>query len=195
MLCFIPTQLLNIENINLGKLYWHTYEPPKPISPLIYTDGNATIRQFCLLTPFCKVKLIDYATGRIQLEVIDQLFYKKMIDMQNALLINISIHYKKYFSDKTYDLDEIKSSFQPLVDKGTFTVYIPYGRNDTIKVYEKDKGWREGINNNGLNIGDSIRVALKIYGIAYEYNKSWTGRSRIQHQVVALYRGNFTAGS
>jgi hypothetical protein len=193
MLCFIPIQQLSIKDIELGKLYWHN--PSKPISPIVYHNEIVKMKQFCLLTPFCKVKHIDLTTGRIQLEIYDQSLFEKFILLQNTLLLKVSQEYHSFFPESTFTYEDIKRSFQPLVEKGLFTIYIPYGRNDTIHMYEKGNGWRKGIRPlvqnvdcDGLKIGDSVRIALKIYGIAYQYLESWTGRSRIQHQVVAIYK-------
>lgn len=99
MLCFIPIQQLSIEDIELGKLYWHN--PSKPISPIVYHNEIVKMKQFCLLTPFCKVKHIDLTTGRIQLEIYDQSLFEKFILLQNTLIIKMSQQYHSFFPEST----------------------------------------------------------------------------------------------
>jgi hypothetical protein len=195
MMTFIPTQKLEINNIKPGSLYWHSVNPPKPITPLSYVDKNINLQQLCILTPFCKVKNINLGTGRIQLDVSEQpAFVQKILAMQENLIQTINTNYQQYFPNKLFTIEEIRRLFQSLIEKNVLTIYIPYGRNDTIPIYESETGWTSGISNsnNIIKVGDKIRIALKIYGISYQYIRSWTGRSRIQHQVFSIYKSSLS---
>ena len=107
--------------------------------------------------------------------------------MQAKILQKINENHKTFFMDRAFTPEELRQLFQPLIEKNVLTIYIPYGRNDTIPIYDNIIGWKCGINNL-IKAGDKIRIALKIYGISYQYIKSWTGRCRIQHQVFSIYK-------
>ena len=175
MFCYIPLNKVDNTKISLDALYWHSNFPPKPISPIKYKNH---MKSFCIIIEGCKLKSLDPVSGRIICEVSEETG-KQLEKIQYILFSKITNESHSFFTENKNSYDFLKSHYQPLYEKGEVTLYM---KNDLIQCY-KDGAWTTQCK---FKKGDKVKIGVRLYGIAYQYFKTWTGRCRIQHQAMVM---------
>jgi hypothetical protein len=76
---------------------------------------------------------------------------------------------------------------QPLLKSGIVTLYL--SSDPSILTFTTSSGIK-AISQETLQPGDLIRVVVKLYGASLQMSDAnmWTGRSRIQHTILQIYK-------
>lgn len=185
----IPLQNLDITKINIGG----PTQGSKLISPLGYSDGDATFNSLCILLPNLPVKSYDASSGRLQISIQGTTIAAKLQAFQELLINSISANQKIWFpKERPSDKEDIRHGFQPFVDNGAIHLYCPsssVGILNEIYTYT-GKTWSRGaISPTIFSSGKNIRLAIKIQGLSFHQHPitmAWTGKFRLQHRISAI---------
>lgn len=187
----ITEQSLSVGNMRIGPFHGGF----KPIAPISYSDKGLSFPNMTLILPPTIVKSYDTETGKLALSLQGHpSFYNKLIAIQNTILDTMYTNQRGWFSSgRTKTKEEIVAGFQPFVTGGCIHVYCPIftiGSYNEIQVYSGGQWVHGTFSKELLASGKTVRIAVRLQGISFHLHpvtKEWTGRSRIQHRVLAIY--------
>lgn len=167
----------------------------KPMAALSYADGDMVFPSLSILLPPLSVKSYDTETGRLTLSLQgNPTTSTKLSAIQSIMLSATQSNYVSWFPgerDRSYE--ELIGLFQPLVAHGSLHLYCPLsttGLFNDIQVYSAQNGWSRGCSPALFGVGKSLRIAVRLQGISFHQHpitKMWTGKSRVQHRILAIY--------
>lgn len=184
----------------------HTFDPAKarvgaitksqkPMAPLSYVDGALRFSTLSILLPHLTIKSYEADTGRLALSLQGlPSISTKLTALQNAMVHAAASNHRGWFPterERTYE--ELSNSFQPLVSHGCIHLYCPLsgaGSFNEIQVYSGGEWSRSGVSASMFAVGKQVRVAVRLQGISFHQHpvtKMWTGKSRVQHRVLAAF--------
>ena len=188
----IPAQTFVTGNVQIG--------PPtksqKPVIMLGYKDETASFPAFSTLLPPLPIKSYDSETGKLVLSLTSNpALLTKLIALQTRILQTIQSNYTTWFpSERQRTIEETMASFQPLIQQNSIHLYCPLitlGSFNEISVWS-GSSWSKGvIPANILVPGKLVRAAVRLQSISFHQHpvsKALTGRFRIQHRILALFK-------
>lgn len=187
----IPLQKLEVGKIQAGLLQ----NSGKPLTPLSYVDGSFALQHVNILLPSLAVKEYDATTGRLILNLSEApQVQAKLMALQDYLLNMVYQNQRRWFPDSNRSKDQMTALFQTFVEPQQLHLYCPVQTQDkkySLSIW-KDGIWQKIVGPNVFQVGDMIRVALRLQGISYQMNQtgSWTGRFRVQHRICSIYYCN-----
>lgn len=183
----IPTQTLQVENIQLGTLI----QTSKPLVPLAYKDRDIHFSSLSVLLPSLTIKHFDKTTGQLilSLETSTQAA-TKLTTIQEMLLNAVVLNHKDWFPSRKAPVDT-KLGFQPMIRGTELHLYCPVHNEILQSVpFFCDGEWSPtGIQKNRLESGMRIRVGIRIQGISFLLHQNsdiWSGKYRIQHKILSI---------
>ena len=203
----VPLQKLEVAKVQLGNIFTKPTQEKKPVVLLSYVDGQIVMPVFTVLLPHLTIESYNETNGRLELLVDTQWASSKLLTLQKTLLENIYHSQSAWFGSNKYSLDDICRLFQPMIEGNKLHLYCPVAtsaikseaRRSGSTQYErkkpygtkvwKDNCWFEGIPPGSLLEGTKVRVAIQIQGISLQVGvteNGWTGRSRLQHRILAV---------
>ena len=185
----IPLQTMEISEINIGT----PTQGSKLISPLSYSDGDATFMNLCVLLPLLPVKSYDAASGRLVISLQGSSVANKLIGFQDILINTVIKNQEKWFpGSSVFDKQTIKQGFQPFIENGAIHLYCPsssMGLTNEIHSYTGNAWGRGVISPTLFAAGKQVKLAIKFQGLSFHQHlisKAWTGKFRLQHRIVAV---------
>jgi hypothetical protein len=187
----IPVQTFDPSNVVVGDIQ----KSHKPMAPLSYKDGELWFQSLSILFPPLTVKSYDPDTGRLAISLQGHSsLATKLQALQTAMLGATVANYSTWFpTERARGYEELASSFQNLVGHGCLYLYCPLvttGSMNEIHIHSEG-GWTRGVMPTGaLAAGKQIRVAVRFQGISFHQHpisNVWTGKSRVQHRILAIY--------
>lgn len=194
----IPLQKLEVGKVNIGNII----NGAKPLVPLSYIDGQIQFPTLTLILPPLHVKTYDEKTGKLDISLRENSQVNhKLQALQNNLFTIVFSQQRIWFPNQNKDLVELQRLFQPLLDSDTLHLYCPIldekkstnNTNEKIQIFRTEHGavkHYEGMKENLLKPGDTIRVAFRVQGLSFHNNPvsgQWSGKFRLQHRILALY--------
>lgn len=193
----IPIQSFEPKHATIGPFHRNS----KNLLSLSYSDGPFSFLSLCLLLPTLNVKSYEAATGRLVLSLAGNTATQfKLQQFQELLFHAIQQSAPAWFpSVPEKDLHEIRAGFQPFLEGSMLHLYCPAhatgAGNSSSDIHFYSKGeWTRGIPaglTDPFPVGAPIRLAVRIFGISFHLHPItgiWTGRFRLQHRIVAIYR-------
>lgn len=182
----IPTQTLQVENIQLGTLI----QTSKPLVPLAYKDRDIHFSSLSVLLPSLTIKHFDKTTGQLVLSLDNSPAAQKLTLIQEMLVSAVSLHHKDWFPSRKAPVD-VKLGFQSMIRGAEIHLYCPVHSEIMQSVpFFCDGGWSPtGIQKDRLESGMRIRVAIRIQGISFLLHQNsdiWSGKYRIQHKILGI---------
>jgi hypothetical protein len=183
----IPTQTLQVENVQLGSII----KTHKPLVPLAYKDHDIHFSSFSILLPLLTIKSFDKTTGQLILSMDDSSSTcYKFTTIQDMLVSAVSLHHKAWFPNKKGYVD-LKAGFQPMIRGSEIHLYCPTQNEIMQSVpFFCDGEWSSaGLIKGRLEAGKRIRVAIRLQGISFLLHPNsdiWTGKYRIQHKILGV---------
>jgi hypothetical protein len=187
----IPMQVFDSTKVRISTII----KSHKPMASLSYVDGPVQFPALSLLLPPLTVKSYDTETGKLALSLQGSAALSaKLTALQSLLLQTTYSNYRSWFhGEKERTYDELVSYFQPLVSHGCLHLYCPIttpGSFNEIKLYSGGE-WSNGTDASNLfRAGKQVRIAVRLQGISFHQHpvsKMWTGKSRVQHRILAIY--------
>ena len=182
----IPTQTLQVENIQLGTLI----QTSKPMVPLAYKDRDIHFSSLSVLLPSLPIKSFDKTTGQLVLSLGESTAATKLNTIQEMLMAAVSLNHKEWFPSRKTPVDT-KIGFQPMIRGSEIHLYCPVHNEIMQSVpFFCDGDWHAGgIQKDRLESGMRIRVAIRIQGISFllhQNSEIWSGKYRIQHKILGI---------
>ena len=168
----------------------------KPVAALTYKEDDITFPAFSTLLPPVLIKSYDSDTGKLVLSLVGvPAILNKFIALQTRILQTIHSNYTTWFpSERQHSLDELSAGFQPLIQNNCLHLYCPLvtvGSFNEISVFS-GTSWSKGtVPAAFLAPGKLIRAAIRLQSISFHQHpvsKALTGRFRIQHRILALFK-------
>ena len=191
----IPLQKLEVGKVNIGNII----NGPKPLVPLSYIDGQIQFPSLTLILPPLHVKNYDEKSGKLDISLRENSQVNhKLQALQNTLFSVVFAHQRIWFANQNKELAELQRLFQPLLENDVLHLYCPIldekkSVNERIHIFRTENGkvnHYEGVKENLLKPGDTVRVALRIQGLSFHNNpvsNQWSGKFRLQHRILSLY--------
>jgi hypothetical protein len=151
---------------------------------------------FSVLLPSLPVKSYDSETGKLVLSLLGHpQILAKFVALQTRMLQTIHSNYSTWFpAERQRSLEELSTCFQPLIQNNCIHLYCPLitvGSFNEISVYSGG-AWSKGVIPAALLApGKSIRAAIRLQSISFHQHpltKALTGRFRIQHRILTLFK-------
>jgi hypothetical protein len=188
----LPLQKMEVGKVHVGNLNRGT----KLMAPLAYMDGSFSMPHLSILLPPLPVKEYDPNTGKLLIQLSDSLMTSsKLLALQETLLGAVYLQQRNWFSQSQRSPEEIRSFFQPFLDRDILHLYCPVVVQDKktpggnqIEIWKKNV-WHKGVRPGLLQKGDVIRIALRLQGLSFQSQNGlteWTGRFRIQHKIISI---------
>lgn len=188
----VPAQTFATANIQIGA----PNKSQKPVATLGYAEEGVRLPCFSVLLPSLPIKSYESETGKLVLSLLGHpQILAKFIALQTRILQTIHSNYAVWFpGERQRSLDELSASFQPLIQNNCIHLYCPLmtvGSFNEISIYSGG-AWSKGVIPAAvLTPGKSIRAAIRLQSISFHQHpitKALTGRFRIQHRILSLFR-------
>jgi hypothetical protein len=161
--------------------------PFRKTIPFTYEDDNVHFNNLIVALHPLKVSEIDYERNQLVLEENKKYpFLSKIDHFQNTVCSELDKRSKAWL-DETKGAQPVKSPLQPWLKSGKLTLYLS-DKPELLSFYT-DEGVST-FSEKTVKPGDTIRAIVKIQGISLQMSETdvWTGKSRIQHHILQLYK-------
>jgi hypothetical protein len=181
----IPITRFDPNNVVLNQPRSGSY---KKTIPFGYTDNSLTFSSLVLNLEPLKVVEIDWDKNQLVLEEYTNLsFLSKLEQSQRLVNTQISNNFRKFLIDD--ELPDILTilPLQSCVKSRRITLYLS---NEPSNLPFFNDGLAAKFSRETVQPGDLIRVIVRLHGVSLQMtpNNIWTGKSRIQHHVLELYK-------
>ena len=163
--------------------------PFRKTIPFTYEDDKIHLNNLIVALHPLKVSEIDYERNQLVLEENKKyplLF--KIDNFQNSVCSELDKRSKTWLDEaKGIQPAVTKSPLQPWLKSGKLTLYLS-DKPELLNFYT-DEG-ASTFSDKTVKPGDIIRAIIKIQGISLQMSEDdiWTGKSRIQHHILQLYK-------
>jgi hypothetical protein len=192
----IPVTRFDPNNVTLNQPRSGSY---KKTIPFGYTDNSLTFSSLVLSLEPLKVVEIDWDKNQLVLEEYTGLsFLSKLEQFQKLVNSQISTNFRKFLTD-----DELPDTLtilplQSCVKSRRITLYL--SNEPSNLPFFSDPATATGattstaaackFSKNTVQPGSLLRVVVRLHGVSLQMTPSniWTGKSRIQHHVLEVYK-------
>jgi len=185
----IPVTRFDPNNVTLNQPRGGSY---KKTIPFGYNDNSLTFSSLVLSLEPLKVVEIDWDKNQLILEEFTGLsFLSKLEQFQKSVNTQITNNFRKFLTDDELPDTLTISPLQSCVKSRRITLYLSndpsslpfFATGDTATgtcKFSKDT----------VQPGTLLRVVVRLHGVSLQMTPSniWTGKSRIQHHVLELYK-------
>jgi hypothetical protein len=161
--------------------------PFRKTFPFGYNENNVSLSNLILLLQPLRIIEIDWVRNQVILEEYKKIpFLTKLDQLQNIISSEIE-NISKSSLDDTRVLHKAAISLQPWLKSKNLTLYL--SSHPELLPFFTESG-QDVFSENTIKAGDIIRAVVKIQGVSLQMteNDIWTGKSRIQHHILQLYK-------
>lgn len=186
----IPVTRFDPNNVTLNQPRMGSF---KKTIPFGYTDNSLVFSSLILNLEPLKVVEIDWEKNQLVLEEYTSLsFLSKLDQFQKLVNTQISTNFRKFLTD-----DELPDTLsilplQSCVKARRITLYL--SNEPSNLPFFSDTATAQAaackFSKDTVQPGSLLRVVVRLHGVSLQMTPSniWTGRSRIQHHVLELYK-------
>jgi len=181
----IPVTRFDPNNVTLNQPRSGSY---KKTIPFGYTDNSLTFSSVVLSLEPLKVVEIDWDKNQLVLEEYTPLsFLSKLDQFQRLVNTQISTNFRKFLTDEELPDTLTILPLQSCVKARRITLYIS---NEPSNLPFFNDGLAAKFTKETVQPGTLLRVVVRLYGVSLQMTPSniWTGKSRIQHHLLELYK-------
>ena len=156
--------------------------------PFGYDDNQMRFSSLITVLEPLRVVHIDWEKNQLILEDVGQIsFLSKFEQLQQLINLNIQKHYKNWLEGTTLLSPTNINQVQPWVKGGAITLYL--SEDPSLLSFYTENG-KTQFSEKNVKPGDLIRVVVRLNGISLQMTNTdnWTGKSRIQHHIIELYK-------
>lgn len=179
---------LPISQFDPSKVRWAQPRvgPFRKTIPFTYEEGDVNFNNLILSLHPLKVVEIDNERNQLTLEDYKKNTLVKIEHFQNTVCSELDKR-SRAWSENSKGTPILKSPLQPWLKSGRLTLYLS-DKPEMLSFYTET-----GIStfsDKTVKPGDMIRAIVKIQGISLQLSEDdiWTGKSRIQHHILQLYK-------
>ena len=162
--------------------------PFRRIIPFGYEENNVTFNSLIVVLEPLRVSDIDFSKNQVILEESDTMsFLSKLDQFQKIVASSIEKYSSEWLSDTESKEPEALVPLQLWLKSRRLTLYLSA---DPESVPFFIEAGQTTFSDKTVKPGDLIRAVVKLHGISLQMseNNIWTGKSRIQHHVLQLYK-------
>lgn len=153
-----------------------------------YDEGQLKYNSLNLVSDPLSVLFIDWSKNQLILEESSPgPFLTKIEQFQTLINNQIRKHYRDWLEGS--ELPEVDgiAPLQPWLKSQKLTLYLS---NEPSSIPFFTENGSETLSDRTLKPGDLVRAIIRLQGISLQLSDTgdWTGKSRIQHYVIELYR-------
>lgn len=180
-----------ISRFDSAKVKWAPARtgPFRKTIPFLYEEDNIQFGNLIISMHPLKVVELDMERNQLVLEDTKKTsLLSKIENFQNTLSSELDKRSKAWLDEAT-STNVVKLPLQPWLKSGRLTLYLS-DKPDLLSFYTD--GVSSVISDKTVKPGDMIRAVVKIQGISLQMSEDdvWTGKSRIQHHILQLYKVN-----
>ena len=153
-----------------------------------YSDSSTHMLSLILILEPLEVVFIDWTRNQINMKENEAYmsFLSKIHQFQKSVHSRICKSAKEWLGQECIS-DSAPVITQPLLKSGILTLYL--SSDPSIITFRTQSGIQE-LSKETLKPGDLIRIVVKLYGASLQMSESniWTGRSRIQHTILQIFK-------
>lgn len=161
--------------------------PFRKIVPFGYNENSIALNNLILVLQPLRIVEIDWVRNQVILEESKRLpFLTKLYQLQSIILNEIESTPKHIMQD-THLVHKSPISLQPWLKSKRLTLYLS-SQPDTLPFFTQEG--QSTFSQETIKAGDIIRAVVKVQGVSLQMTEddSWTGKSRIQHHILQLYK-------
>lgn len=155
--------------------------------PFGYQENNITFNNLILGLHPLKLIEIDKTRNQLILEEINRESLLNRLDQFQIEVTNELEKNSKKWIDESKLPTVIKSPLQPWLKSKRLTLYLS---SEPSLLHFYTEGAATVFSYNAIKPGDMIRAVVKLQGLSLQMSEDdiWTGKSRIQHHILQLYK-------
>jgi len=180
-----------ISQFDCSKVRWAPPRigPFRKTIPFTYEEETTQFNNLILALHPLKVIEIDYDKNQMVLEESKSNPLLSKIDKFQASVCSELDKRSKQWMEDEKGIHVVKSPLQPWLKSGKLTLYLS-DKPEQLSFYTSDGV--STFSDKTVKPGDTIRAIIKIQGISLQMSEDdiWTGKSRIQHHILQLYKIN-----
>lgn len=183
----IPVTRFDPNNVTLNQPRIGSY---KKTIPFGYTDNSLVFSSLILNLEPLKVVEIDWEKNQLILEEFTGLpFLSKLDQFQKLVNIQVANNFRNFLCDKELPDTISISPLQSCVKGRRITLYLSSDPSN-LPFFTGTETTSSKFSKETVQPGSLIRVVVRLHGISLQMTPSniWTGKSRIQHHVLELYK-------
>ena len=183
----IPISRFTPTNVKWGQIKSY---PFRKTIPFEYEEYNIKYNNLILSLCPLKVVEVDFEKNQIILEETKKLPYlQKLEQFQQIIDDELVINSKKWIT-KSKSPSVIQRPLQPWLKSKRLTLYL--SAEPSSLAFFTENGQTK-FSSETIKPGDTLRAIVKIHGISLQTLEDdvWTGKSRIQHTILQLYKISF----
>jgi len=154
----------------------------------LYEDSSIRASSLILVLEPLEVVFIDWSKHQINLKESEahMSFLSKLNQFQKSIHSALVKHAKEWLGEECC-VESTPVITQPLLKSGIVTLYL--SSDPSVLTFTTPSG-SAVVSEETLKPGDLIRVVVKLYGASLQMSDTnlWTGRSRIQHTILHIYK-------
>jgi hypothetical protein len=184
----IPISQFNPASVKWGQPRSHPYRRTIPFE---YLDNNIKFNNLIISLHPLKITEIDLEKNQLILEEGKKTSFLSKLDEFQHNVSEELIHNSKKWVDESRLPSVIQSPLQQWFKSKKINLYLSadpssltFFTEDGPAIFSTDL----------VKPGDTIRAVIKIHGLSLQMseNDNWTGKSRIQHNILQLYKVSTT---
>jgi hypothetical protein len=157
------------------------------IIPFGYEENSITLHNLILVLHPLRVAEIDWSRNQIILEESNKLpFLSKLEQLQASVIQELEKNFGRWV-DESRAPKIVKNPLQLWLKSRRITLYLS-AEPGSLLFHNPDGA--STFSEETVRPGDVIRAVIKIQGISLQMSEDdiWTGKSRIQHHILHLYK-------
>jgi len=151
-----------------------------------YEEDNINFTNLILVLHPLKVIEIDMEKKQLILEESNGTLLSKLEQLQSNINIELEKNPKRWLEQSKIP-HTVKNPLQQWIKSKQFSLYLSSDPS-LLSMFTKDG--RVTFTEDTLHPGDMVRVIIKIHGLSLQMSEEdiWTGKSRIQHHILQIYK-------
>ena len=161
--------------------------PFRKIIPFGYSENSMRLNNLIIVLQPLRIVEIDWARNQVILEESKKIpFLTKLDHFQNNITAEIESIPKHSLHD-VHLAHRAQVSLQPWLKSKKLTLYLS-SQPDTLPFFTETG--QAIFSEANIKAGDIIRAVVKVQGVSLQMTEDnvWTGKSRIQHHILQLYK-------
>jgi hypothetical protein len=162
--------------------------PFRKTIPFGYDENQLVLNNLILILQPLRVVELDWTRNQLVLEESrNKPFLSKLEQFQSIVSSELEKQCKYWLDETKVGPTNGTTPLQPWLKSKKLTLYLS-AQPDTLNYYT-DKG-PTIFSDLTIKPGDIIRAVIKIQGLSLQMSEGdiWTGKSRIQHHILQLYK-------
>jgi hypothetical protein len=155
--------------------------------PFAYEEGQIHFHSVILSLQPLKIVEMDVLRNQIVLEESRKLPFLSKIEQFQTLVQHSLLKHGAQWTEGCKKATEVAIPLQPLLKNKRLCLYLST-QADSLSFF--NEGVAVPFSDTSIKPGDLIRITVKLQGLSLQMveDNIWTGKSRIQHHILQIYK-------